>query len=115
MRKKSGASVGEMQNKPLSAWTDDEIIAGLQFFATLQLRTPLRVLQWHGKLHTDRDTPPPQVAQMEWEGIWLPKTKTWKELGGAVSVPPVLISVSVTVRGAAPAATLTFSVWSVDR
>jgi hypothetical protein len=24
---------------------------------------------------------------MEWEGVWLPKIKTWKELGGAVNVP----------------------------
>lgn len=83
MVRKSGGTVGELQNMSLSDWGNDDIIAGLEFFATLQLRTPLRVLRWHGKIHKDRDKPPPKVAIKEWEGIWLPKIKTWKELGGA--------------------------------
>jgi hypothetical protein len=83
MVKKSGWTLGDLQKIPLSDWWDSDLIAGLEFFATLQLRTPLRVLRWHGKVHTNRNQPPPKVATEGWEGIWLPKTKTWKELGGA--------------------------------
>lgn len=82
MLKEAGTTLGEMQSMPLSAWGDDSIIAGYQFFATLQLRTPLRVLRWNGVVHTDRNTPPPQVIEALWEGFWIVKTKTWKELSG---------------------------------
>lgn len=79
----SGTTVGDMQSMPLSAWCDDSLIAGFEFFATRQLRTPLRVLRWDGVAHTDRNTPPPQVVEAGWEGFWAIKLKTWKELGGA--------------------------------
>jgi hypothetical protein len=49
----------------------------------MQLRTPLRVLVRHGEVHRDMNSPPPQIANELWEGIWRVKTKTWKELGGA--------------------------------
>ncbi|MDO8437974.1 MAG: hypothetical protein Q7S69_07460 [Nitrosomonadaceae bacterium] len=61
----------------MSAWGNDDIIKGLQFLATLQLRTPLRVLLRHGEVHTDRNTRPPAItregAEAMWAGIWLPK------------------------------------------
>jgi hypothetical protein len=44
----------------------------MRFYATLQLRTPLRVLSRHGELHRERFSPPPTVTQAEGEGIWLP-------------------------------------------
>lgn len=83
MQEKSGTTVDDMQGMRLSTWDHRNMIAGLEFRATLQLRTPLRVLRWHGKMHTDRDNPPPQVVEAEWEGVWMLKLKTWKELGGA--------------------------------
>ena len=52
----------------------DDIIEGLQFIATLQLRTPLRVLTKHGEMHKDRKSPPPSHAKELWEGLWIPKT-----------------------------------------
>lgn len=86
MLKEAGITLGEMQSMPLSTWGDDSIIAGLQFHATLQLRTPLRVLRWDGVVHTDRDKPAPQVIEALWEGYWIVKTKTWKEISG-VDIP----------------------------
>jgi hypothetical protein len=79
--RKSSATIGELQNIPLSTWSDGDLIVGLQFSATLQLRTPLRVLRWHGRVHTNRKKPPPKVVKEGWEGAWFPKTKTFRELG----------------------------------
>lgn len=80
-----GKTVGELQSEPMSAWGDDDIIRGLKFNATMQLRTPLRVLLRHGEIHTDGTKPPPKIALERWEGIWFPKAKTFKELG--IDVP----------------------------
>lgn len=79
---KVGGTLGARQNKPLSDWDNNaDIISGLEFNATMQLRTPLRVLAWHGRTHSDIDSPPPQVAKEIWEGFWIEKTKTFHELG----------------------------------
>lgn len=83
MQTKTEITAGDMQGMCVSAWDHYNLIAGLEFLATLQLRTPLRVLRWHGKVHAERDTAPPPVIRELWEGIWTPKVKTWKELGGA--------------------------------
>src|SRR5919108_1501914 len=60
-----------------------DVIKGYEFIATLQLRTPLRVLQHHGEVREWSENGLPQYAQSLWEGIWLPVTKTWAELAGA--------------------------------
>lgn len=49
------------------------LIEGLEFSATLQLKTPLRILTKHGEIHKDRKSPPPAYAIEEWEGVWVPK------------------------------------------
>lgn len=67
---------------PVKAWIENQdVINGLQFSATMQLRTPLRVLKRHGEIHSDVNTEPPKIGHEMWEGIWIPKTKTWRELG----------------------------------
>ena len=72
----------ESQNNKFEAWKDNQdIIKGLQFVATMQLRTPLRVLLRHGEIHTDPNTEPPKIIKEMWEGIWSIKTKTYRELG----------------------------------
>lgn len=81
-------TVGEMQTKPLSAWGNEDIITGLRFSATMQSRTPLRVLLRHEEIHTDSTKPPPQIALERWEGMWTPTTKTFRELGLDVDQPP---------------------------
>lgn len=77
----AGKTVGELQSEPLSAWGNDDIAKGLRFIATLQLRTPLRVLLRDGEIHRDINTAPPKYAREMWEGIWVTKTKTFHEMG----------------------------------
>jgi len=81
---------------PISEWTapghllgQSDILAGMEFCATMQLRTPLRVLLHHGELHTDLSASPPCYVKDQWEGIWVPALKTWAELGiAAKDIPP---------------------------
>lgn len=76
-----GKTIGDLQSEPMSAWGNADIITGLRFCATMQLRTPLRVLARHGEIHTDRTKPPPKIALEMWEGIWMPTTDLFKRLG----------------------------------
>lgn len=71
---------GRNQDLPLSAWGNSDIIRGLQFSATMQLRTPLRVLLRHGEIHTDRTMAAPQVVRERWEGIWITVLKSFEEV-----------------------------------
>ncbi|WP_210413407.1 hypothetical protein [Altererythrobacter sp. TH136] len=59
---------------------DTDILAGYTFCATMQLRTPLRVLLRHGEKHVGFSEPP-VIAREQWEGIWIPVPKSWAELG----------------------------------
>jgi len=65
-----------------------DVISGYEFKATMQLRTPLRVLKRHGEIHSDINSEPPKIANEMWEGIWIPKTKTFRELGLDVEEMP---------------------------
>lgn len=60
---------------------NQDVIEGLEFSATMQLRTPLRVLLKHGELHKDPNISPPSYTKELWEGIWIAKSKSWRELG----------------------------------
>lgn len=95
------SSVNAAQTKPIITTADEslsnslgrwksnqDIYDGLRFSATMQLRTPLRVLLWHGKSHTDKNTEPPKIAIEMWEGMWLPKLRTFRELGVDIDEPP---------------------------
>ncbi len=66
-----------------SARANADLIKGLEFRATLQLRTPLSVLRKHGKVHKNLAKEPPAYAKEPWHGHWSLVLKTWKELGGA--------------------------------
>lgn len=82
------STVEESLTKAVECWSSNQdIISGLEFNATMQLRTPLRVLEWHGRTHSDIDSPPPQVAKEMWEGFWIGKTKTFRELGIDIDEP----------------------------
>lgn len=79
-------SSGDLQSKPLEEWSwesngDDEVVKGLIFKATLQLRTPLEILKHHNEIFNDKHKAPPQYAKEGWEGMWMPILKTWRELG----------------------------------
>ncbi len=76
-------TIQESQNNTIDDWKNNQdIISGLEFNATLQLRTPLRVLLRHGEIHNDINTEPPEIVKEMWEGIWLPKLKTLREITG---------------------------------
>lgn len=77
----SGKTIDEMQNKSLEDWGDEDIIDGLEFVATLQLRTPLEILRHHGEIFKENNQTPPNYAKEQWQGIWIPKTKSYKDLG----------------------------------
>lgn len=66
-------TVGDLQDKPMSAWSNGDIVKCLRFSATLQLRIPLRVLRRHGESHSNPDTAPPPIALNQWEGMWMPQ------------------------------------------
>lgn len=57
------------------------LIKSMEFSATMQLRTPLRVLKRHAEIHSDASTEPPKIAKELWEGVWVPQVKTWREMG----------------------------------
>ena len=57
------------------SWPAGDVITHFAFLATAQLRTPLRVLQRHQDIWTDRSKNPPQIAASPWQGIWVPQTR----------------------------------------
>lgn len=59
---------------------DADIVAGYRFSATIQLRTPLRVLTHHGQF-CPAGQAPPQIAKGPDEGVWVVAVKTWREMG----------------------------------
>ena len=70
-----------------------ELIKGWRFGATMQLRTPLRVLSRHGETHEGL-TDPPKIANEQWEGYWTPVLKSYKELG--IDIPDVIFESGTT-------------------
>lgn len=76
------STIEESQHNKIELWgNNQDIMRGLKFSATLQLRTPLRVLLRDGEIHTDRKITPPEIAKAMWEGIWVLQTITLRELG----------------------------------
>lgn len=77
-------TIGDSSSKhPYQVFADSpnaDIIAGMCFVATMQLRTPLRILKRHGQILPLGSDLPDDFEQ--WMGIWFPKTKTFEELTG---------------------------------
>lgn len=59
---------------------NNDIIKGYEFFATLKITTPSYVLNHHGEILKSIPNETPQYGTFS-EGIWLPKTVSWKSLG----------------------------------
>jgi hypothetical protein len=64
-----------------------DVLDGLTFVATLQLRTPLAVLQHHGEFHPGPPSAAPKYASLA-DGFWSYKTKSWAQLAGRQSFVP---------------------------
>jgi len=69
-----------------SYYSNSDIVDGMQFSATLQIRTPLEVLKHHGELFRGPPSQAPQYGSQA-DGIWTFKTRTYRELGIAVDEP----------------------------
>lgn len=67
-------TIGDIQNLKITEWVGDyrDVVIGMRFFATMQLRTPLSVLEHHDELFTDFDSAPPCYITELWQGIWTP-------------------------------------------
>lgn len=50
-----------------------------EYHATMQLRTPLKVLLKHGSIYSGNN-PPGDNGEL-WHGVWIQKTKTFREMG----------------------------------
>lgn len=75
-------TIEESQNNKVNTWNDNvDVIKGMEFCATMQLRTPLRVLLRHGEIHSNINTEPPKIAKEMWEGLWIHQIMTWREMG----------------------------------
>lgn len=71
----NGKAVGaeSRHDMPLVPNGNEDIIAGYRFTATLQLRTPLRVLLEHNRLERISPEGPPMITSEMWQGIWVPE------------------------------------------
>ncbi|MGR0480932.1 MAG: helix-hairpin-helix domain-containing protein [Candidatus Electronema sp. V4] len=63
-----------------------DVVAGLEFHATLRIGTPLCVLKHHGELFKGAASRAPKYASPA-DGIWIQETKSWKELGIDIPEP----------------------------
>ena len=79
-----GKSISELQSSAVSSWDQFGDVYGMRFLATIQLRTPLRVLRRHGEIFKDRNLPAPEVTKSSWEGIWLPCVSS-RPMGGSMA------------------------------
>ncbi|CAK8719566.1 hypothetical protein KKHLCK_08740 [Candidatus Electrothrix laxa] len=77
-------------NTIITYTTNDEenidVVAGLEFHATLRINTPLHVLKHHGELFKGSASRTPKYASQA-DGIWIQKTKSWKEIGLDIPEP----------------------------
>jgi len=72
----------------------NDLLSGWRFVATMQLRTPLRVLSRHGDVHKGLNSEPPIFAREQWEGIWVTVTRSYRELGIDMDEPTPTIMAS---------------------
>ena len=81
-------SVGQVEfHRSVALAANADIISGWHFCATMQLRTPFRVLSRHGEVHEGLTSEPPVIVHEQWEGIWIIKTRSFRELGIDIDEP----------------------------
>lgn len=100
-RRSRNDGIGVTRRRTSSAAdSQEDILKGWEFCATLSPETPLEVLERHGKVH-----PGPREALPEYgdqsEGIWMPKTKTFQEMG--IDLPEFPESSMASQVGSVPA------------
>lgn len=58
-----------------------DIIDGYKFTATMQMRTPASVLRQHGRIEKVPVHRLPRIVRHEWQGMWLPNPKSFRDIG----------------------------------
>lgn len=71
-----------------------EPLVTLEFRASMQLRTPRRVLLRHGEVHDDLDREPPPIAAEDWQGRWIRRQHLGPQPAGAGDAQHLLDRVS---------------------
>lgn len=64
-------------------------ITGYKFTATMQMRTPAKVLHQHGRIERVASWKLPKIVNESWQGIWSPVAKTWREIGIEIDEMPM--------------------------
>lgn len=67
--------------------TRDSVVYGSQFIATMQMRTPLRVLEQHGRIERCDSAKLPKLIREPWEGIWSIRSRSFREIGIDIDEP----------------------------
>lgn len=68
----ASAEEARRHDMPMVPPGNEDIITGWRFCATLQMRTPLAILQEHNRLVPATPAGPPQLTNEMWQGIWVP-------------------------------------------
>lgn len=80
---------------------DGDLVKGRIFCATMQLRTPLRILSRHGEKFGN-SIEPPKIMKADWEGTWLAQIKTLSEILGVPGLPDFESSTMASSVGQIP-------------
>lgn len=81
IQKKNDKEVqSNLDNMNNLVYEHDNLFEGLEFKATLQFRTPLKVLKHHGEIFRKDGKEPPRYVDEAWQGMWLPKLKSEYDL-----------------------------------
>lgn len=83
----------------LEIWQNNQdMIMGFEFYATMQLRTPLRVLKRHGEFHSNINIEPALIATEMWQGTWVPSFDISPEFKELPDCLPFLKSIREVVE-----------------
>lgn len=66
-----------------------DIIDGYKFIATMQMRTPASVLSQHGRIEKVPVHRLPRIVRQEWQGIWIPNPKSFRDMGLNIDEMPL--------------------------
>lgn len=75
--------------KPALKLATGRAIYGFRFIATMQMRTPLHVLEQHQRIERCNEGHPPKLIRGQSEGIWGPETASYRSLGLDIDEPPM--------------------------
>jgi|GEM_PF-3094390 len=79
----------QKRHKELDYDSCSDILNGYKFTAIMQCRTPLSVLVQHGRLEKKPMHRLPLIAKEQWQGVWIPVLKSYRELGMDVNEIPM--------------------------